>query len=148
MIAVLMFAFTGGIYADNNHVEDWKAKMMSEKIAFFTVELGITPEEAQEFWPVYNEVSKEKDAAIYNVFKTYMALDEALNAGKPEKEISKLLNEYLNAQKVQRDIDTKAAEKYRKVLSEEKLAKLYVSEEKFRRLNIRRMSTPKPGNRR
>ena len=37
---------------------NWKERMMSEKIAFFTTEIGISPEEGQAFWPVYNEVNK------------------------------------------------------------------------------------------
>ena len=35
--------------------EDWKEKIQSEKIAFLTTEIGLTPEEAQAFWPVYNQ---------------------------------------------------------------------------------------------
>ena len=38
----------------------WHDKMMSEKIAFITTELELTPEEAQVFWPVYNQIAKEK----------------------------------------------------------------------------------------
>ena len=52
------------INASNNCKEDWKKKMMSEKIAFLTIELDITPEEAQVFWPVYNQVETEKDQAM------------------------------------------------------------------------------------
>ena len=36
--------------------DNWKKRMMSEKVAFFTVELDLTPEEAQKFWPVYNQI--------------------------------------------------------------------------------------------
>ena len=35
--------------------ESWKEKMRSEKIAFLTNEISLTPEEAQLFWPVYNQ---------------------------------------------------------------------------------------------
>ena len=38
---------------------NWQEKMMSEKIAFITMELELTPEEAQVFWPVYNQIAKE-----------------------------------------------------------------------------------------
>ena len=33
--------------------EGWQDKVKSEKIGFITVELNLTPEEAQVFWPVY-----------------------------------------------------------------------------------------------
>ena len=61
MLAASLIAFNS--LASNNcqkKGEDWKKKMMSEKIAFFTTEIGITPEEGQAFWPVYNQVNKEK----------------------------------------------------------------------------------------
>lgn len=118
---------------------DWKQKMMSEKIAFLTMELGITPEEAQKFWPIYNEVDKKRDEAMFNVFSAFQALENGVSQGKSEKEIENLLEKYLEAMEEQRDVEDEAAEKYLKVLSVDKVAKLYVGEEKFRRQHIRRL---------
>ncbi len=139
IIAAMMLAFTVSASAHRNCGEDWKEKMMSERVAFLSVELGLTAEEAQVFWPVYNEVNREKDAAMHGVFKTYRELNDALKAGKPEKEVSALLDKYLAAQALQREVDGKAAEKFRKVLPEGKVARLYIGEEKFRRQHIRKM---------
>ena len=143
-IAAMMLALTGTASASTSWTDNWKEKMMSEKIAFLTIELGITPEEAQAFWPVYNEINKERDEAMHNVFKTYKALENAVEAGKSEKEVSSLLDKYLDALDAQREVDSKAAGRYRKVLSEDKVAKLYIGEEKFRRQHIRRLHN-KPG---
>lgn len=127
---------------------EWKQKMMSEKIAFLTVELGITPEESQAFWPVYNEVSKDRDEAMHEVFKTYKAMEEGIKAGKTGKDAEKLLEDYLDALDRQRDIDSKAGDRYLKVLPVDKVAKLYIGEEKFRRQHIRRLHNGenKPGH--
>lgn len=143
-IAAMMLALTGTASASTSWTDNWKEKMMSEKIAFLTIELGITPEEAQAFWPVYNEINKERDEAMHNVFKTYKALENAVEAGKNEKEVSSLLDKYLDALDAQREVESKAAGRYRKVLSEDKVAKLYIGEEKFRRQHIRRLHN-KPG---
>ena len=146
--AVLLFAglnvFAAGQGPRNNHQEDWKQKMQSEKIAFITTEVGLTPEEAQNFWPVYNELDKEKDNAMREVFKAYRALDAAIKEGKSEKEINALLDKYLAAQKQQRELDEKTVEKYRKVLSGDKVAKVFIAEEGFRRHHIRNLHG-KPG---
>ena len=123
-------------HAATNGQGDWKQRIMSEKIAFLTMEMGITPEEAQAFWPVYNEVNKQLNDAVVNVFKNYKALEDAVNAGK---DASKLLDNYLAALEKQRSVESKAAAKYRKVLPENKVAKLYIGEEKFRRNQIRRL---------
>lgn len=125
--------------AGNNSQGDWKQRIMSGKIAFLTMELGITPKEAQAFWPVYNQVEQERDEAVRKVFQTFKEMEDAVAAGKSEKEVSKLLNNYLDALEKQGDIESKAAEKYAKVLPMEKVAKLYVGEEKFRRQQIRRL---------
>ena len=126
-------------HAANNSQGDWKQRIMSEKIAFLTMEMGITPEEAQAFWPVYNQVDKERDEAIRSVFRSYKAVEDAVAAGKGEKELNKLLDEYLAALKAQGEVEQKAYKEYAKVLPVEKLAKLYVAEEKFRRQHIRKL---------
>lgn len=131
-------------HADTNSQGDWKQRIMSEKIAFLTMEMGITPEEAQAFWPVYNQVDKERDEAVRKVFQSFKALEDAVSAGKSEKEISKLLDAYQDALKQQANIESQASAKYEKVLSVKKLAKLYVGEEKFRRLQVRRLHVPGP----
>ena len=141
MIAAAMAFLCMGISADAHKRcgEDWKEKMMGEKIAFLTVELGLTPEEAQVFWPVYNQVEKEKDDAMMEVIKAYKELRKATDEGKVGKEISDLLDKYVDAQKKSREIDNGVADRYKAVLPVEKVAKLYVAEEKFRRHHIRNM---------
>ena len=142
----VMFAGIGTASAHNSFTTDWKQKLMSEKVAFLTVEMGITPEEAQVFWPIYNEVSKKNDEAMQKVFSSYKALEQALNEGKGSKDIQKLLDAYLDALEDQKEVNSDAADKYKSVLPVEKVAKLYIGEEKFRRQHIRNLHN-KPGER-
>ena len=87
-IAVLCMAgMTGTVEAQERRNEDWKQKFMSEKIAFLTSEMQITPEEAQVFWPVYNQIWKEKDEVMKKIFKSFRELEEALDSGKSGKVI-------------------------------------------------------------
>lgn len=119
--------------------DDWKEKLMAEKIAFLTLEVGLTPEEAQVFWPVYNQVEKEKDEAMFGVIRAYKEMSKAIDEKKGEKEVSALLDKYLEAQKKVNEIENGIAAKYKAVLPVEKVAKLYVAEEKFRRQQIRKL---------
>jgi len=118
---------------------EWKEKMQTERIAFLTMEMGLTPEEAQAFWPVYNQACEEKDAAMFETMKAHKELAEADKAGKGEKEISALLDKYLQAVKKQHEIEDGLAEKYKAVLPVGKVAKQYIGEEKFRRQHIRKL---------
>ena len=141
MILALSFMLAG---AENKC--EWKDKMMSERVAFLTMEMNLTPEEAQVFWPIYNQIHTEKDKAMHDVFSAYKALEDAVKAGKPEKEISKLLDAYLAAKEKQGEIEKAADEKFRKVLPIEKVARLYLGEEKFRRQHIRKLHGKPDGN--
>ena len=117
----------------------WKEKMMSEKIAFLTMELDITPEEALKFWPVYNKIGKELDEARHNVMDTYKDLAKAVEEGKSPKELSSLIDAYVKAKIRQDELDNASAETYKSVIPVEKVAKLYVAEEKFRRQYIHKL---------
>lgn len=139
LILTALIFISAGVAAKAADKNDWKQKMMSEKIAFLTVELDLTPEEAQTFWPVYNTVSTELDNAMQEIFKAYKALSNVIGENRPKAEISSMLDRYLAAQKKHREIEEGTLERYRKVLPIEKVAKLYLSEEKFRRHCINKM---------
>ena len=65
-------------------------------------------------------------------------LAEAVD-GNRTKEVPGLLDTYLSAIKAKDRVDNSCAEKYRKVLPDEKVAKLYVAEERFRRQQIHKL---------
>lgn len=139
------------VSAQAHRGEEWKEKMKAEKIAFLTLEVGLSPEEAQAFWPVYNQVEKERDEAMFAMIRAYKELSKAIEEKKSEREISSLLDIYLEAQKKLNDIENGIAARYKAVLPVEKVAKLYVAEEKFRRQQIRRLhhggdGKPQPRN--
>lgn len=139
IISALILAGAGQAQAQKKCDDGWKEKMMSEKIAFLTHEINITPEEAQAFWPVYNKIEKEKDEARHQAFKSHKAMSSALEEGKSEKELSALLDAYVAAKVRQDEVDNGATEIYKTVLPLEKVVKLYVAEEKFRRQYIHKL---------
>lgn len=136
----LMTLFTTISSAQPKRDNGWKERIMSEKIAFLTTEIGITPKEAQNFWPVYNQINEERDKIMNEIFRSYKDLMDAVEGGKDETEIEKYLNVYLNAQKKIRKLDDETPLRYKKVLSQEKIARLYIAEEKFRRNQIHRLN--------
>jgi hypothetical protein len=136
---VILLTSSINVSAQFGNKDDWKERMQSEKIAFLTMEIGLTPDEAQKFWPIYNMVSDDMDKAMHEVFSSYMELEKALNEEKSDKEISKYLERYLDALEKQNEIRDDSVEEYRKILTDKKVAKIFVAEEKFRRQHIRRL---------
>ena len=120
--------------------QNWHDKMMSEKIGYLTAQLELTPEEAQVFWPVYNQIAEKNKELNKAVGESYKALIVALREGTAsDKEIDKLLDKYLAAKQAQKENGKSDVAQYRKVLSSQKVAKLYVAEENYRRHQINRM---------
>ena len=93
------------------------------------------------FWPVYNKCEAEKKAAWTKVMKAYKDLQDAMDGGKVSKEdFSTLLEKYFKAWDENRGIDEKYSHEYLKILSAEKVARLYIGEENFRKQQIHRLN--------
>ena len=123
--------------------EDGKEHWKAQKIAYLTEVMDLTPDEAQTFWPLYNQAEKEKREAFAAVKKAYDALKKGMEEGKPSKEIGALLDGYTAALDASQGIDSKDVSKYKRVLPVEKVAKLFVGEESFRREQIQRLGGKK-----
>lgn len=83
------------------------------KVAFISKELELTPDEAQKFWPVYNQYEKEVDDASRN------------NADVIIKE-----------QKVL-DVKKKYQGQFGKILGPQRMNRMYGAEGRFRKLLIK-----------
>ena len=132
--------FSAAANAQPNGKHKWQEKMQSEMIAFITMELDLSPEEAQAFWPIYNQITKEKMNSQKTAATAYKTLMQAIEDEKStDAQINKLLDEYITARQAVKEDDKDNVAKYRKVLPAKKVAKLYTAEEKFRRNHIRNM---------
>lgn len=136
----LIFLFTISIFLLNQsavyaqkgdgHKERWE-KYRSEKVAFLTTNLNLTPEEAQKFWPVYNQMDKEKSDAQ----KKRRELEHKVrDAGESlsDKEITLLTREFAGNMKKEGALMEKYNEEFLKILPPKKVLKLYQVENEFR----------------
>lgn len=116
----------------------WKEKMDRQRLEFLVKEMDLTEAEKEAFVPVYEMAQQEKKEAFEHMMNAYKALEEAVeNPG--EAAVADRLAAYLAAVEASQKIDTRYAEAYQKVIPSVKVAKLYLSEEKFRREQIQRL---------
>lgn len=108
-------------------------KIESEKIAYYTQAMDLTPEEAKAFWPVYDAIEKDQRQLNKKEGKAFMALQGAIHEGKGDEEISKLLEEYLSAKSANVNLHAANIERYKAVLPPSKVARLFTAQESFRR---------------
>ena len=143
--SVLLFAQPQGKPDNEQRKKDWE-RLQAEKIAFITQELDLTPEEAQVFWPVYNQCWKE-------VLASHKATREALAGirgkqaeGLTDKEMEKKLDAYIQASTRSNQVLADWYPKFKQVLPSRKVAKLYQAEEAFqqRMINNLRKHPQKP----
>ncbi|HEY3389382.1 MAG TPA: hypothetical protein VGK38_07420 [Prolixibacteraceae bacterium] len=129
IIALILFSLTGMAQRqfDPQTIELIKTK----KIAFMTEAIGLTSQEAEKFWPVYNELEKER----------YMLMDkkreleqksETPKAGMSEADCRKLAIEIAATHVKEGKLIEEYNLKLLNILPAEKVVKLYSAEGKFR----------------
>jgi hypothetical protein len=94
LAALLLFMASTGFAQENNDQNNQPgARLEAVKIGWLTNKLNLSPEEAQRFWPIYEQYSREiRDARLANKNKTDIELDEiVLNIRK------KYNNQFANA---------------------------------------------------
>ncbi len=118
-----------------------KEEISAQKIAFFTQELNLTPQEAEKFWPVYNASwharGKARKEIMRNLEKLNKALDE--NPPVPDAEIEALSDTYIKSFKKEGDLYISYFNDFKKVLPLRKAAKVFSAEEKFRVMLIKQL---------
>lgn len=118
-------------------------RMESRRIAFLSNELDLTIEEAEQFWPVYNEYSKKR-----------MELRKSLMLSKrdmrrkdlSEEESQKEVEAQLRIQEEELKMKKEYYEKFGSLVSAKKLARLEPAEHQFNQEVVRQLKDRR-GNR-
>lgn len=115
-----------------------KEKVEAMKIGFITNHLNLTPEEAQKFWPVYNEYSaKHEDLrkSRKSEFRDAANNLESLS----DKEVEALVDNEIIFRQKEIDLQKEYHKQFKAILPIRKVAKLYRAEEMFKRELVKRI---------
>jgi len=106
-----------------------------KRVAHFTKEIGLTEEEAKEFWPVFNELEEKKFVINRNMRQEIRKVREAQKAGKniSDAEYDKLTNVITDAKEKEVELEKEYIKKMKKILSPEKVFKYQRAEYRFAR---------------
>lgn len=124
--------------------EQFQKQLEAEKIGFLTAQLELTGDDAQVFWPIYNDFCAKREAANKKQMKAFHDLADATRKG--EGDPTALTQAFVNAQKDCAQINASIADVFKGVISDEKIAKLIIAEENFRREQFRKMSRQGEGH--
>lgn len=117
--------------------EERMQEIKTQKIAFITQRLALTPEEARTFWPVYDRYDQEIEA----VRKEMRARNKETREGTTltEAEAARILDEGLAAHQRELDIRKRYSGEFRKTIGAVKTLRLARSERDFNRELFKRV---------
>jgi len=153
IITICAIALSLGVAAnaqkpENNFDNKKHQAVESEKIAFLTRTMDITPEEAGPFWALYNKYEKMQAECFKTERDAFKALNSALkDENVKDSEIDNLIKAYLAAKQNNIDVHAKHAAEYKKIVGPRKTAKFFCGQERFRRQQINKLrgNQHKPG---
>ena len=114
-----------------------KNKLQAQRVAFITQRLNLTPEEAQQFWPVFNQYN-ERLQQIRSSAKEEKSVDEL-----SDTDTEKIILSEFDRESRELDLKKDLYQKLRKIISVKKIAKLYRAERDFKGMLIEKFQQNK-----
>ncbi|MCJ8291852.1 MAG: hypothetical protein HRT58_17440 [Crocinitomicaceae bacterium] len=137
-IAVALFSFYG-LSQSGHKQQSKKDKIEQLKIAFITKELDLSVEEAEKFWPVYNDMSdalrKEKKARRQKGKELKENFD-TLSEDEIEKKAIEILDSEITEAKLKKEHTGKIA----KIIGYKKAVQLLNIEQRFKKELLRKLN--------
>ena len=136
-LVIIFVASSTIIFAQNKNGDKIWKKFESQKVAYITQELDLTPQEASVFWPLYYEM---KNSLEQNEKKTRMLINQIKNNKKlVEKDYEDILLNELDSS-IKREVIIKDYYKRMlKIISPSRLLKLRKAEHDFKKILFNRM---------
>lgn len=131
LIAIICIALSSGAFAQN--------QLAAERKAFFTEQLALTPTESKAFWPIYDQYLTELE--ILRLDRKREIAQAKLNQSHlSDKELESLVDNRIVFKQKEVDIEKKYNERFKQVLPIEKVAKVFLAQEAFKRRLVNKLS--------
>jgi Spy/CpxP family protein refolding chaperone len=113
-------------------------KFRSMKIAYFTENLELTPEEAEKFWPLYNDFDSKKREVSRHRHRGPRNMDEQLE-NMTDQEAEKMADDMIISRKKEVELDEAFHNDLKKIFPPKKVMKYYITEYRFREYMLRKI---------
>ena len=130
-LAFLILSLNISIAQHHMHKQEKYQRFKSDKIAYLTDQLELTPEEAQAFWPLFNDM-EQKRMALFEDRRTYFQNFQEHGSTMKDKELADLSRKIAELHVREGAISKEYNERFLKVLTAYKVLKLHISEKGFR----------------
>jgi len=107
--------------------------MEAQKVAFITEKVGLTAQESEKFWPLYNSFESQKRELRHKMHD----IRRSVNSESNEADYQKALNELQKLDMQQSALKLKYHKEFLKILSAEKLFNYYAAENEYKKVLIK-----------
>lgn len=125
---------------------EMREEIKAQKVAYITTQLNLSIQEAQVFWPIYNEFESKMEALVKQQRDIRKQLKKAEDGTLTEQQISGLFDKIFGLEQQELLLKKEFHERYKKVLSLSKIAQLYKAEHEFKQLLLKRFAERRNGN--
>ncbi len=112
-----------------------RQKIEAARIAFITERLGLTPEEAERFWPIYREFNEKR----MELRRQLTQQRKAQGSNPSEAEQKKMVEMELQLKQRELDLEKEYSGRLMQALSPQKIMALRQAEADFRTLMLRQI---------
>lgn len=117
------------------------SQLENARIAYLTDKISLTQDQAQKFWPVYNDFTTRRRDLNRRMRQLRLASPEALT----DQQIRENLTQSLDLRQQEVKLEKDYFEKFQKVLSIRQVGQLYAAERDFTREVIKRVADRRGG---
>ena len=117
-------------------------RLENARIAYITDKIALTPEQAQRFWPLFNEFTTRRRELRR---QTKMGLRNQDFSAMSDKDIRAALDEQFKLRQGEINLEKEYVEKFQKVISLRQVAQLFQAERDFTKELIQRLDNGRAG---
>jgi len=117
---------------------EMRAKFEAQKISYITQQLDLSPKDAQQFWPLYNEMQK-KNQAIHDEFRQLFKSLKKDSLNLSESELSRISDRIADLKVEEAKMEREYHYKFKKVITAKQILDLHLAERQFQGMLIRKL---------
>ncbi len=135
-ILLLFCAFTfGSTTAMAQSGRPQEKNVEAAKVAFLTDKMGLTAEQSQKFWPLYNEYEAKRRELVRSYRSGYREDVDQLS----DQEAKARLDGMFSTREKELELEKEYVARYQRVISSNQIIKLYRSEREFTKLLLKKL---------
>lgn len=139
-IIIMLMLFYSNIFSQEcKNYAQHKQKIEAEKVAYITEKLNFSVEEAQKFWPVYNQLEDKKEQ--FHKQKRALQLQYSQKSKElSDTEIEKIIDNLMQINLKIEELKIEYHNQFKKIIGVKKAAQLYNFEIEFRKTLLRNLN--------